>query len=305
MSLLVYCVLNGHRGPARPSVRGVHNQPVWVLECGRLCAAVSDAENESDFGSPTDMCQPERSPAQLDALLAYARTVEAFSRGETIVPMRYGCRLGTINEVRAWVAGRAAELRGLLDRLEGCVEMGVRILPSRASTPRRAAAAAALRAAAAAPRNAGAAYLAARRTELALEDWIEQAAQDARSGLCALARDCVMETAAPDSRPMALLYFLVEKAKLTGFRAAFARIAAAADAAMLLSGPWPPYTSSAAVQPATPLLRSPLRWHRGIGSQRRARQDRRPDAFTMTQARPEIADSIPVKRDRSGTKGST
>jgi hypothetical protein len=241
MSLLVYCVLNGHRGPARPSVRGVHNQPVWVLECGRLCAAVSDAENESDSGSPTDVRQPERSPAQLDALLAYTRTVEAFSRGETIVPMRYGCRLGTINEVRSWVAGRAAVLRGLLDRLEGCVEMGVRIVPSRACTPRRAAAGAGLRAAAAAPRNPGATYLAARRTELALEDWIEQAAQDARIGLCALARDCVMETAAPDSRPTASLYFLVEKARVTGFRAAFARIAAAADPAMLLSGPWPPY----------------------------------------------------------------
>jgi len=241
MSFLIYCVLNGRRGPARPSVRGVRNRPVWVLECGGLCAAVSDAEPESDSASPTGIRQPDCSPAQLDELLAYARAVEAFSRGETIVPMRYGCCVGTINQVRAWVAGRATELRGLLERLEGCVEMGVRIVPSRASTTRRAAAAAALRAAALAPRNAGAAYLAARRNELALDDWIEQAAQDARIGLCALARECVMETAAPGQRPMVSLYFLVEKARLTALRAAFARIAAAADAAMLLSGPWPPY----------------------------------------------------------------
>lgn len=234
MSFLIYCVLNGRRGPARPSVRGVRNRPVWVLECGGLCAAVSDAEP-----SPTGI--PDCSPAQLDELLAYARAVEAFSRGETIVPMRYGCCLGTINEVRAWVAGRGPELRQLLGRLEGCVEMGVRIVPSRASTTPRAAAGAALRAAALAPRNAGAAYLAARRNELALDDSIEHAAQDARAGLCALARECVMETAAPGQRPMVSLYFLVEKARLTALRAAFARIAAAADAAMLLSGPWPPY----------------------------------------------------------------
>ncbi len=236
MSFLIYCVLNGRRGPARPSVRGVRNRPVWVLECGGLCAAVSDAEP-----SPTDMRQPDCSPAQLDQLLAYARAVEAFSRGETIVPMRYGCCLGTINEVRTWVAKRAPELRQLLDRLEGCVEMGVRIAPSRASTTRPAAAGAALRAAARAPRNAGAAYLAARRNELALDDSIEHAAQDARIGLRALARECVMETAAPGQRPMVSLYFLVEKAKLNAWRAAFARIAAAVDAAMLLSGPWPPY----------------------------------------------------------------
>lgn len=239
MSFLIYCVLNGRRGPARPSVRGVHHRPVWVLECGGLCAAVSEAATELDCAFPTGLRQPDCSAAQLDELLAYARAVEAFSRCETIVPMRYGCRLATINEIRSWVAGRAPEWRELLERLEGCVEMGVRIVGSRASTPRCPAAGAALRAAAA--RNAGAAYLAARRTQLALDDRIEPAAQEARRGLGALARACVMETAAPGVRPMVSLYFLVAKAALSGFRAAFARIAAAADAAMLLSGPWPPY----------------------------------------------------------------
>ncbi len=223
MSYLIYCVANGRRGPARPSVRGVGNRAVWILECGGLCAAVSEAGNESDVASPaaslsiTHVRESDRGPSQLDELLAYARVVEAFSRGETIVPMRYGCRLETIDEVSSWVAGRGAELRGLLERLEGCVEMGVRILASRADTARLAVDSAARRAAAAAAPNAGAAYLAARRRQLALQDWLAPAARDARSALGALARESVMETAAPGHRPMVSLYFLVEKAALLRF----------------------------------------------------------------------------------------
>ena len=67
MSFLIYCVLNGRRGPARPSVRGVSNRPVWVLECGGLCAAVSEAQPQSDSA----IRQPDVNPAHLDELLAY------------------------------------------------------------------------------------------------------------------------------------------------------------------------------------------------------------------------------------------
>lgn len=84
MSYLVYGVLNGHRFPARPSVKGVHNQTVWVLNCGDLCAALSDAEPRADSatGKPRDVLQK-------DDLLAYAGVIEAS------IALRRLCRCAT------------------------------------------------------------------------------------------------------------------------------------------------------------------------------------------------------------------
>ena len=134
MSLLIYCVLNGRRGPARPSVRGVDKRPVWVLECGGLCAAVAEVAAELEGGA-----------AQLNELLAYARTVEAFGRRETVVPMRYGCRLGN-HQGSPRLGGRTprriARIAGPVRRLRrngGADTPGARITgPSRRRRPRGA-----------------------------------------------------------------------------------------------------------------------------------------------------------------------
>ncbi|HEV3112482.1 MAG TPA: GvpL/GvpF family gas vesicle protein [Candidatus Binataceae bacterium] len=80
MSYLLYCILNGHRGPARPTLRGVREQTVWVLDCDDLCAAVSQGAESSPAGH-----DPNSAP-QLDDLLAYAKVVEAFHRRESVVP---------------------------------------------------------------------------------------------------------------------------------------------------------------------------------------------------------------------------
>jgi gas vesicle protein GvpL/GvpF len=169
VSYLIYCVLKGRRGPARPSLRGVGRQAVWVLECGALCIAVSEAASAADRAPDLAALQLEvgqLGAAQMDDMVAYAKVVEAYHRAETVVPMRYGCRFGSIAEIRAWIAGRDAELCGLLGRLEGCVEMGVRILLGPARASRRVEPAAQNDAGT----GSGAAYLAARRSELAWQD---------------------------------------------------------------------------------------------------------------------------------------
>jgi len=267
VSYLIYCVLKGRRGPPRPSLRGVGRQAVWVLECGALCVAVSEAAPAVDRAPDLASLQLEAAAAsqlaagqlraaQIDDLVAYAKVVEAYHRVETVVPMRYGCLFGSIAEIRAWVARRDAEMCGLLGRLEGCVEMGVRILLGGTRAARGVAPAAESPAQHHAA-SAGAAYLAARRSELAWQDRqddrLESAAQAVRTELGGLARDCVVENRGSDQGPMVSLYFLVERAALPGFRAAFGRLGRALDMTPLLSGPWPPYNfvcpSAAAATP--------------------------------------------------------
>lgn len=225
MSYLLYCILNGRRGAARPSLSGVRNQAVWTLECGDLCAAVSDDAPFSDGRR-----DPASSP-KLEDLLAYAKVVEAFNRRETVVPMRYGCRLRGVAEVRAWVRSSEAHLGALMRRLNGCVEIGVRALLLETAPPVPLAHGAAL---------SGAAYLAARRAELALARHGDRVAQLVRDSMAGRFRECFTQVGCSGQPPMVSLYFLVERSRLSAFREAFGHIAPT-DAALMLSGPWPPY----------------------------------------------------------------
>jgi hypothetical protein len=225
VSYLLYCVLNGRRGPARPTLRGVRDQTVWVLECAGLCAAVSDdtAPAECDHDTAT-------SP-RLDDLLAYAKVVEAYNRSETVVPMRHGCRFAALSEVRAWVLRNAGHLSALLRRVDGCVEMGVRALLLETAPPPPLARGAI---------TSGAAYLAARKADLSLAqhgDRVAQAVRDAMAGIC---REYFAELERSARCPMVSMYFLVERSRLGAFREVFGRIAPS-GAALMLSGPWPPY----------------------------------------------------------------
>jgi hypothetical protein len=114
--------LNGYRGPARPSPKGVRDRIVWVLGCEDLCAVVSDgALPVSGSGRGLEVS------AHLPDLLAYTRVMEAFNRCETIVPIRYGCTFQGLSDVRLWLRRNAGRLRSLLLRLDGCVEMGVEL----------------------------------------------------------------------------------------------------------------------------------------------------------------------------------
>jgi hypothetical protein len=79
-----------------------------------------------------------------------------------------------------------------------------------------------------------------RRLEMALAQRCDRIAQMVREELSGLFRESAEETGYSQRGPMASLYFLVERSRLHAFRAAFGSIASA-QAALMLSGPWPPY----------------------------------------------------------------
>lgn len=242
MSYLVYCILSGHHGPARPSISGVRDQTVWVLECGGLCAAVSEAGASAD--SAAIEIANDIGALRLEHLVPYAKVVEAFNRGETVVPVRYGCRFESVIEVRNWICERAGQFHALLARLDGCVEMGVRALLLEAGEPSRgvdSGLAPVVDASTGVRSSTGAAYLAARRVRFTITERAERTAHIVRNALAGRFRESIAETQGTGTSPMVSLYFLVERGALGGFRAAFGRIGAPAGAALMLTGPWPPF----------------------------------------------------------------
>lgn len=241
MSYLVYCIFRQPGTPGPRALVGVGGQPVQVVANHCLGAAVSPI-------GPGDLA-PE-----IREVLAYEQVVESFHREGTVIPMRYGCVFEKTSMVLRLLEERGWQYLTLLQNLEGCVEMGIRLLlpgeggasglgtPGEEGSPQAAATNPAGRLLPAGP---GQAYLAAQRQRYAC--------QDREAGDQILLPDRVCRTLAGvfvrhkreslslgDSL-LVSLYFLVPRYRLELFRQIFRELSAAESGKFLLSGPWPPY----------------------------------------------------------------
>ena len=238
MSCLFYCI-GHHPGPElTKNLVGVAGQPVYQVAHRRLRAAISQV-------NPGDLAP------DLPRVRAYARVVLSCHRQGAVIPLRYGCVLPQESEVIQLLDEHDRQYQDLLQELEGCVEMGLRVLL--ASGPWAAAAPGGPEGGRevagppdpeAAPSRPGSAYLLARQAHYAQEDrWTQEYRQAADrclaqfTGLFVKAR-----TEGPSPRlPLLSLYFLVPHRAVASFRQAFRHLSAAEPARLLLSGPWPPY----------------------------------------------------------------
>lgn len=239
MSYLLYCIFRPRQGPTPGSLRGVDGQPVLLTEHGGLAAAIS--------GSAPSRLTPDPS-----RLLAYARVIEVLHRSSPtggVIPMRYGSLFAGESQVVFFLADRAREHAALLQDVEGCEEMGIRlILP--AAPPRHGSA----------QRDSGAAshgdppgkaYLAGRRALYAEEEEVAEAlefwAERCRRALAGLfvnsaaERRTVRDPQAPGPKALLSLYFLVPRSSVPQFRHRFQELPTTGPVQLLLSGPWPPY----------------------------------------------------------------
>jgi hypothetical protein len=203
-------------------ITGLKGRAVSFVAGHGLCAAVSE------------MAAEEGAPPVSD-LLAYGRVVEDLHRIQAVVPMRYGCFLDGIPEIRRILEERKRQYLALLTELEDHVEMGIRLLlPEAEATPQKSAQ----------PAN-GRNYLSQRRVHYQMRDESSQGRQalidryiQAFSGLYAKHRT---ETDTKNGSVILSLYFLVPGSKVNLFRETFGRVAEDGDAKAMLSGPWPPY----------------------------------------------------------------
>lgn len=235
MSCLCYCICR-HPGPevAGP-LWGVADRPVYRLNHRQLSAAVSR------------IAAGEQEP-DLAGIRAYARVVDCYHRQGPVIPLRFGCVLPRESQVIRFLDERLSQYETLLQELEDCVEMGLRVLLPQASLagvcrlgPDSGREAAGPPPAAGRP---GLAYLTARKAHYAHQDRLtgeyRRAAELCRAQFAGLYLKCKTEPPAP-RLPLLSLHFLVPRANEVAFRQAFRRLGAAAAARLLLSGPWPPY----------------------------------------------------------------
>lgn len=225
---------------ARPN--GLDGRPVTSIAADGLAAVCSAA--------------PAEETPSVSSLLAYARVIEQLYQNCTILPLRWGCMLDSPAEVAKLLVRRRREFEECLRRVEGCVEMGIRIglghKPEASARGNSLADASGLCKAA-----RGTAYLLRRRQQYTQQD----AQRQTEAAVLARLHDAfqglfIHSTAGPIDAGHARLLsvaFLVRRAHEPPFRRAFERLQARSGSegkeapslplrAWVLTGPWPPYS---------------------------------------------------------------
>ncbi|MGS2613153.1 GvpL/GvpF family gas vesicle protein [Micromonospora sp. LZ34] len=237
------------------AIPGMAGAPVRPVRAAGLTAVVSTAPL-AEYGEDAlrrnleDLAWLER------AARAHHAVVDALARRGPVVP----ARLATVHHDDARVAGqlaaRRAELTGLLDRLTGRGEWGVKGYQVPGAPPRMAEPAGA--------GGVGAAYLRRRRAQLTAREEGQRiaaeaaaAVHDALAGYAVAARRHAPQDRRLSGAPTPMVLngaYLVESGRLDGFTELVAALAERHPELRLeLTGPWPPY-SFAEERPAGPAL---------------------------------------------------
>ncbi len=234
MRHLVYCVLRAHPPWRGRLPAGVEGTAVSLVTEDELAVAVSRGPGA---GGAPDVARAT----------VYADVIAALSERRTVLPVRYGCLLPSRTQVRAFLQVRRAEFATLLDQLDGCVEMGVRVLPGTAgcSAGERRHQTSAV--------GSGTAYLTARSAAYARRDAEREVGEEAAAALQrTFDRLSVQSRAAPTVMGPNLLVslcFLIRRANIAAFRREFRRLQEQVAYRLLLSGPWAPYNFVATQEP--------------------------------------------------------
>ena len=258
MRYLLYCIFLSAEQAMTQSIPGVGAQPVFIVESNGLSASLSRI-------SALDVTP------DLPQILAYQKVIESFHRHHTVIPMRYGCLFEDESQVSQHLQDRGKHYTALLKELEGCVEMGIRILlpdgphyaasldagvsygknhgrddraatsgsPGKANSPFHEAA-----------DHPGRAYLAARKLNYAAEERFAREMREIIEHCCAAYEGLYIKykIESPPIRishiahriPSVCLYFLVPRRSMELFCKIFHHIKFK-SVKLLLSGPWPPY----------------------------------------------------------------
>lgn len=202
---------------------------------------------EGDVGAAFSACVS--SPAvEPENLWCHEAVAEALMRVTAVLPTRFGTTMTDPQRLRAVLARNTPVIRAGLDRVRGCVEVGVRVLsegigrPPEADQPGRSEERAGNGAAAG---GAGRAYLVRRLAEERRQRTGEHdagaAAEAVHASLAPIARGAVRRAARGPGTFTAA--YLVDRDHLDPFVAAVADLdRGRSDRQVLCTGPWPPYS---------------------------------------------------------------
>jgi hypothetical protein len=216
-----------------PRRRGLAQAPLDSVRVDALLAVVSRHVH------------PPSEPA-LDSLWVHERVVERLMAERAVLPMRFGSKVEDDEALTAALRARQQAFLFALDRVRGRVELGVRVLRSGPADNGSEVAAIAASAVPATGRD----YLLGK-----LQDGkrVDKTATALHEPLAALAVEARRQPARSSDELLRASY-LVDRASIARFRAAVDRLQKAhPDAALLCTGPWPPYSFVATQPPAPPV----------------------------------------------------
>ncbi len=164
-----------------------------------------------------------------EALWHQEAVLEALMCDRAVLPLRYGTVLEGVDELRSMMIGRQVQWRRALDRVRGCVELGVRA----SSKP------AASGPAPGPPGESGADYLRRRGAERERADAVAGAVH---TPLAEIASTCDTNLRAAVS-PVFAASYLVPESELDRFKGVVRQLATDhPELAIVCTGPWPPYS---------------------------------------------------------------
>lgn len=255
MKLLLYCIFSRSAEEKPETILGVEGKDVRVVSNNGLNAAISGI---TVSGRPPEVVQ----------LLVYQKVIEFFYQYCTVIPMRYGCIFKEESQVFRLLEDHDRYCKGLLEEIEGCVEMGIRILGCHSLPPTTnkpalsflpfadhhrpwATLSSELTDDNCKPCTPGRSYLTTRKMYYAREERLarEDAALTERIVTAFDGMYVKCQTERPDyhrshsliNNSLLSLYFLVPRKLVHAFRLRFRQISREEAAKLLLSGPWPPY----------------------------------------------------------------
>ena len=199
---------------ALPDIGGIDEAPLRSAAAAEgVDAVVTDTNAEA--GAPTEA-----------AILAHAEVVEAVAAAnDSLLPARFAGGVPNEDELRRRLDGRRESILEALGRVEGCIELGLRVLPDTREEP--------------SPAASGSEYMRRRLDEVARAEELGRTLHGSlvgasRESSCnVLGRRDVVLTGA----------YLVARDDLDRFHAALHEAERElAGVTLVLTGPWPPYS---------------------------------------------------------------
>ena len=168
-----------------------------------------------------------RTEASETAILAHATAVEELAAvNEALLPARFGHRFAREEALVDAIAGREADVHGALERVRGCVELGLRVVDESASAN-------------GSDRASGREYMLGRLEEVKRAERIAAEIQEA---LAANARENASSVLASPQLLLSAAY-LLPRSELRSFQAALYETELRhPELTFVCTGPWPPYS---------------------------------------------------------------
>lgn len=181
----------------------------------------------------------------LETLQRYAAAIEAIHCRQTILPLRFGSIVDSEADFARRIQARAEEWRAGLDAVEGCDEMGIRVLIDGTDPPRSSPSTPIP------PGNgAGTSYLRSLKARFDASDAVraesERVAGWLVEGLGSTFRDSAFEEPGHGRERLLSASFLVPRGSLDLFRESARHLSLRKPGKLLLTGPWAPYVFASA-----------------------------------------------------------